>query len=202
LNGGSLNQGKAMWVKHRAKSLFSGLAAVATFAVLTVPAGAQDTDAQVQSCAACHGQNGVPADPKTTPIIWGQTEYYIVTQLRSYKTGDRKNPVMEAIAKSIKTEDMRPIARYFAGKTWPENQAKNASATEPNGMAVCKICHQQNFHGALPGPRLAGLSYEYLSAQMRLFANDQRTTNEDMTKIMKGVPESDREAMAHYLAGL
>jgi cytochrome c553 len=184
------------------KNLFSGLAAVATFAALIVPAGAQDIDAQVQSCAACHGQNGVPADPKTTPIIWGQTEYYIVTQLRSYKAGDRKNPVMEAIAKSIKIEDMRPIARYFAGKTWPENQAKNASATEAAGTAVCKICHQQNFQGALSGPRLAGLSYDYLSAQMRLFADNQRTNNEDMPKIMKDVSESDREAMARYLAAL
>jgi cytochrome c553 len=191
-----------MGVNDTMKALFCGLAAAAAFSVLTIPALAQDVEAQVQSCAACHGQNGVPADPKTTPIIWGQTEYYIVTQLRSYKTGERQNPVMEAIAKSIKIEDMRPIARYFAGKTWPENPAKNASATEPNGMAVCKFCHQQKFEGALPGPRLAGLSYEYLSAQMRAFADGQRTNNEDMPKVMKDISERDREAMAHYLAGL
>lgn len=191
-----------MWVEYTLKTLLSGLAAVATFPVLATPAVAQDIEAQVQSCAACHGQNGIPADPKTTPIIWGQTEYWIVKQLRSYKMGERQNPVMEAIAKSIKIEDMRPIARYFAGKTWPENQAKNASAAEPNGMAVCKVCHQQNFQGALPAPRLAGLSYEYLSARMRAFADGQRTDNEDMPKIMKDVSESDREAMARYLAGL
>src|SRR6476619_5375896 len=136
-----------MGVNDTMKALFSGLAAAAAFSVLAIPAVAQDVEAQVQSCAACHGQNGVTADPKTTPIIWGQTEYYIVTQLRSYKAGERQNPVMEAIAKSIKVEDMRPIARYFAGKTWPENPARNASATEPNGMAVCKFCHQQNFQG-------------------------------------------------------
>lgn len=195
-------KGNIMWTKHTIKTLFSGFAAVATFPVLTIPAVAQDIDAQVQSCAACHGQNGIPADPKTTPIIWGQTEYWIVKQLRSYKTGERQNPVMEAVAKSIKIEDMRPIACNFAGKTWPENQAKNASAAEPNGMAVCKVCHQQNFQGALPAPRLAGLSYEYLSAQMRAFADGQRTDNEDMPKIMKDVSESDREAMARYLAGL
>ena len=57
-------------------------------------------------------------------------------------------------------------------------------------------------HVALAGPRLAGLSYEYLSAQMRAFADGQRTNNEDMPKIMKDVSESDLEAMARYLAGL
>jgi cytochrome c553 len=43
----------------------------------------QDMDAQVQSCAACHGENGIPADPKTTPIIWSQTEYWILKALRA-----------------------------------------------------------------------------------------------------------------------
>jgi cytochrome c553 len=172
----------------------------------------QDVDAQVQSCAACHGENGVPADPKTTPIIWGQTEYWILKALRSYQRGERQNAVMEAVAKSLKYEDTRPIAHHFAEKIWPENSAKTASApensannappAEPNGIAVCKICHQENFQGALPAPRLAGLSYEYLIAQMRAFGNDQRTDNEDMPKIMKQVSDSDREAMARYLAGL
>jgi cytochrome c553 len=188
--------------KYTVKSLFTGVAAVAAFGVMAIPVYAQDVETKAQSCAGCHGANGIPADPKSTPVIWGQTEAYIVKQLHNYKTGDRQNPLMEAIAKTIKIEDMRPIARYFAGKTWPDNPAKNASATEPAGMAVCKTCHQPNFQGALPGPRLAGLSYEYLIAQMQQFANDRRTNNEDMPKIMKDISESDRQAMAHYLAGL
>jgi len=183
----------------------------ATFTALK-PAVGQNVDAEAQSCAACHGENGVPADPKITPIIWGQAEYWIQKALRSYKTGERQNPAMQAVAQSIKIEDMRPIARHFAGKMWPENSAKTASApetsarsapaAEPNGMAICKVCHQQNFQGGLPAPRLAGLSYEYLIAQMRAFADDQRTDNEDMPKIMKDVSASDRDAIARYLAGL
>ena len=190
--------------KITVKSLFAGFAAAATVGVLAIPApaAAQDVNAMVQSCAGCHGQNGVPADPKGTPVIWGQTEAYIVKQLHNYKTGDRKNPLMEAIVKNIKVEDMRPIARYFAGKTWPENQAKNASATEPAGMTVCKTCHQPNFQGALPGPRLAGLSYEYLIGQMQQFVDGRRTNNEDMPKVLHDISENDRQAMAHYLAAL
>src|SRR5215213_6946367 len=105
-------KGNIMWTKHTIKTLFSGFAAVAMFEVLTIPAVAQDIEAQVQSCAACHGQNGAPADPKTTPIIWGQTEYWMLKALRSYKRGERRNPMMEAVAQSLKYEDTRPIARH------------------------------------------------------------------------------------------
>ena len=69
-------------------------------------------------------------------------------------------------------------------------------------MAVCKICHQPNFEGGLPAPRLAGLSYEYLLAQMNKFANDERSNNLDMPTIMRNVGASDREAMARYLSRL
>src|SRR5215213_6463941 len=91
-NGAPQAGGTSMWVKYTIITLFS-LPAIATFDVLTVKAVGQDIEAQVQSCAACHGQNGIPADPKTTPIIWGQTEYYIVRQLQSYKKGNRQNSV-------------------------------------------------------------------------------------------------------------
>ena len=47
-----------------------------------------------------------------------------------------------------------------------------------------------------------GLSYEYLIAAMRNYVNDQRTGNEDMPKILKALSESDREAIARYIAGL
>ena len=45
----------------------------AVFTLLSVPAFADDDIAtKTQVCAACHGENGVPTDPKTMPIIWGQ----------------------------------------------------------------------------------------------------------------------------------
>jgi len=49
---------------------------------------------------------------------------------------------------------------------------------------------------------LAGLSYEYLVTSMRSFANDERTNNGDMPKFMQMLTESERDAIAHYLADL
>ena len=65
------------------------------------PRAADDIEAKAQVCAACHGQNGVPTDPKTIPIIWGQQESYMVKQLRDYRNGDRDNPIMSLIAKGF-----------------------------------------------------------------------------------------------------
>jgi cytochrome c553 len=55
---------------------------------------------------------------------------------------------------------------------------------------------------ALPAPALAGQSYEYLRAAMNGFANGERTNNLDMPAFMKALTESQRDAIAHYLAGL
>jgi len=161
---------------------------------------ADDIEAKAQACAACHGQNGVPTDPKTIPIIWGQQQSYLVKQLHDYRSGDRDSAIMSPIAKQLAREDLRKIAAYFAAKSWPAQIV--AAAPPPKGIAQCQPCHQPNFEGGPPAPRLAGLSYEYLLAEMRSFAADVRTNNEDMPKFMRALPDSEIEAMARYLSAL
>jgi cytochrome c553 len=174
-----------------------------SFAVAAVSAhAADDIEAKVQLCAACHGQNGVPTDPKTIPIIWGQEQSYLVKQLRNYRNGERDNAIMSPIAKGLAEEDLRKMAAYFAAKSWPAKPPAAASVSPPNGIAQCQPCHQPNFEGGPPAPRLAGLSYEYLVATMRGFATDRRTNNGDMPKFMQALTENERDAMARYLSGL
>jgi cytochrome c553 len=185
------------------KGLFSAIfSAGVSFALTTLPAyAADDIEAKVQLCAACHGEKGVPADTKTIPNIWGQQQSYLVKQLHDFRSGDRDSPVMAPIAKSLAQEDLRKIAAYFAAKSWPAQPAAAASVP-PDGLAQCQPCHQPNFEGGPPAPRLAGLSYEYLAAAMRAFATAERTNNGDMPKFMQALPDSDRDAMARYLSAL
>ena len=173
------------------------------FAVATVTAyAADDIEAKAQMCAACHGQSGVPTDPTTIPVIWGQERSYLFKQMRDYRNGERDNPIMSPIAKGLAEEDLRKIASYFAVKSWPAENAAAASAPPPKGIAQCQPCHQPNFAGGPPAPRLAGLSYEYLIASMRGFAADERTNNGDMPKFMQALTDSERDTMARYLSGL
>ena len=177
------------------------MAAVA--AVLNAPAQAQgDIEAKAQMCNACHGANGVPMDPKTMPVIAGQQSYYIFKQLVNYRNGMREHPIMTPLAKGLQQADLRPLADHFAAKSWPANTAAATSAAAPKGITMCTPCHQQNFQGGVSWPRLAGLSYEYLVASMRSFATEQRTNNTDMVQMMQLFTDSEREAMARYLAGL
>ena len=170
--------------------------------VLGAPANAAEgIEEKLQVCNTCHGENGKPIDA-TIPIIWGQTEYFLVKQLHDYKSGDRENVVMASFAKRLTQADLRPAARYFASKSWPARSEPAASTSPPEGMAVCQICHQPNFAGGLPAPRLAGQSYEYLIQAMRSFADGERTNNADMVKIMQELSPAQREAMARYISGL
>jgi cytochrome c553 len=171
-------------------------------AALAAPANAAEgIDAKLQVCGSCHGENGQPIDA-TIPIIWGQTEYFIVKQLHDYKSGDRENLVMASFAKRLTQADLRPAARYFASKSWPARPASAASTSPPDGITVCQICHQPNFVGGLPAPRLAGQSYEYLVEAMRSFADGERTNNADMVKLMQPLSTAEREAIARYISGL
>ena len=182
--------------------------AMVGLAAAVAPAcAADDIAAKAQTCDACHGQNGLPIEPKTIPIIWGQQPSYLMKQLRDYRNGERDNPIMTPIAKGLAEGELRPLAAHFASKTWPAKTglaqpAAAAAASPPNGIAQCQPCHQPNFVGGPPAPRLAGLSYEYLVASMRGFAAEQRTNNGDMPKFMHALTDSERDAMARYLSGL
>jgi cytochrome c553 len=178
--------------------------AVTILAILALPANAaaDELEDSLQTCSACHGQNGEPIAP-IIPIIWGQQESYLVKQIHDYKSKDRDNPIMSPLTESIKQPDIRKVARYFAGKTWPVHQAAAAAAASPpNGTAICKVCHQENFQGGLPAPRLAGQSYEYLLGAMNGFADEQRTNSIDMMKLMKALTPAQRQEIARYLSAL
>jgi len=186
------------------KRFFSAVFGVGSaIAVAIAPAHAADeVEAKAQPCAACHGANGVPTDPKTIPVIWGQEQSYLMKQLRDFRNGERESAVMSPIAKGLAEDDLRKIAVYFAAKTWLVRRAPAKQPLPPKGIAQCQACHQPNFQGGMPAPRLAGLSYEYLVAAMRAFATEERANNLDMPKFMQALTDRERSAIARYLSAL
>ena len=157
--------------------------------------------AKLLVCNACHGDNGVPKDA-TIPVIWGQQENFLNKQLHDFQSGDRDSEVMSWMVKTLSQAEQGFAAAYFAEKNWPARSAGAAATSPPNGIAACQICHQQDFVGGLPGPRLAGQSYEYLVEAMRRYAGNERTNNADMVKLMEALSPADRDAMARYMSGL
>ncbi len=188
-----------------AKRLYLALfgACIAFFGAAPVTRAADTIEATVEVCAGCHGANGVPTDPKTIPIIWGQQQSYLMKQLRNYRNGERDNPIMAPVAKGLAEEDLRKIAAYFAATPWPApKRADAAPARLPKGAAQCQPCHQPKFEGGMPAPRLAGLSSNYLAAQMSAFAAHKRNNNLDMPGFMRMLTPKQRTAIARYLSAL
>lgn len=172
------------------------------FAAVLPADAAEDLETKARQCGACHGENGVPTDPKTIPVIWGQDQSYLMKQLRDYRNGERNSAIMSPIAKDLPEADLRKIAAFFAAKSWPAQRASAKAPAPPKGIAQCQACHLPNFQGGMPAPRLAGLSYEYLVASMRAFAKNERTNNLDMPGFMRALPERERNAIARYVSAL
>jgi cytochrome c553 len=123
-------------------------------------------------------------------------------QMRDFRSGERSSAIMSPIARNLAEGDLRRIAAYFAAKTWPARRASAKPPSPPKSIAQCQACHQPDFQGGMPAPRLAGLSYEYLAAAMRAFAAGERTNNLDMPKFMQALTERERNAIARYLSAL
>ena len=183
--------------------LFSAVFTMAIGLVAAIPPTyADEIETKAQLCAACHGAKGVPTDPKTIPVIWGQQESYLMKQLRDFRNGERASAVMTPFAKNLAEGDLRKIAAYFAAKPWPARRAAAKPPSPPKAIAQCQACHQPNFQGGMPAPRLAGLSYEYLVESMRAFAKEERTNNLDMPRFMQMLSERERNAIARYVSAL
>jgi cytochrome c553 len=89
-------------------------AAVAAFALPLQAADLEAGKAQAQAvCAACHGANGVSVSD-SIPNLAGQRSAYLENQLKAWKSGARKNPVMNAIGAQLSADDMGNLAAYFA----------------------------------------------------------------------------------------
>lgn len=190
--------GRAFSAALFASVLFSGSAAVAADAAI---------EEKVKLCATCHGENGVPIN-HTTPVIWGQNEGYLYLQLRDFKSGVRKNPIMGPIASQFEKKDMYALAAYFTKKKWPDLGQKPAPsdvAAKADSAARsigCRGCHLDHFQGDGTTARLAGQWQEYLETQMMAFRDGSRGNNPGMSDLMKATPKDDLEALSKYLAGL
>ncbi len=70
--------------------------------------------AKAAVCAACHGATGISAVPMY-PNLAGQKAQYIVKQLKAFKDGTRKDPVMAPMAMPLSDADMDNLAAYYEG---------------------------------------------------------------------------------------
>jgi cytochrome c553 len=65
-----------------------------------------------RGCIGCHGAGGV-STVTTNPSLKGRNGDFIRQNLTDFRSGARKNPVMNAMAAGLKDADIENIADYI-----------------------------------------------------------------------------------------
>ena len=164
-------------------------------------------------CAACHGadgNSGTPANPKLSQ----QHPEYLVKQLTEYKSGKRKNAIMQGMAAALSEEDMKNIAFWVSAKKGKPGFAKEKDLVAlgekiyRGGVAdrqipACAGCHSPSGAG-IPAqyPRLSGQHAEYTATQLTSFREGVRQNSLQMNQVAAKLNDREIRALADYVAGL
>jgi cytochrome c553 len=195
-------------INNHVSTVFGALVVLAAWAApanaadaVPAPSTQAEFNAKLLVCNACHGDKGAPKNT-ITPILWGQQENYLIKQLHDFQSGARNFEVMSWMVAGFSPSELEAVAASFAKKDWPVRPTGAAATSPPAMVAVCQVCHQQNFVGGLPAPRLAGQSYDYLVETMRRYAEGERANSPEMKTIMQAISPAERQAIARYISSL
>lgn len=84
------------------------------FSVPSMAGDAAAGKAKSAVCAACHGPEGISANP-LWPNLAGQKEAYLIKQIKAFKSGERKDPSMAPMVAGLTDTDIENIAAYYSG---------------------------------------------------------------------------------------
>lgn len=172
--------------------------------------------AQLQTCQACHGEQGISNNPEW-PHLAGQHAQYILKQLTDYKNAkNRSSPVMTGISSGLTPTDMEELAHYYSSLPLPKvlqnaqsvelGQALYRSGDPSKGITACIACHGPTGQGNAEAgfPSLAGQPILYLIQQMTLFKQHKRRNdlNGIMRDLCKNMDQRDMQVLAAYLHDL
>jgi cytochrome c553 len=164
-------------------------------------------------CVACHGVDG-NSGAVENPKLAGQHPEYLVKQLQEFKSGKRKNAVMQGFATMLSDEDMRNISFWAAGQKAKPGFAKDKDLVTlgeriykggiaDRQVAACAGCHSPTGAG-IPSqyPRLAGQHADYVAASLRGYRDGTRNNNLQMTQNAAKMNDREIKAVSDYIAGL
>ena len=171
--------------------------------------------AKTAACVACHGVDGNGGADPSWPKLAGQIPEYLVKQLNDFKSGARKNPIMNGMAAGLSTKDMEDIAAYYAAQKIKPGAAGSKELAQQGeriyrggnakmGVSACMSCHGPSGHGIPPNfPRVSAQTSVYTERQLLDFKSGRRSNDNDMmTRIAFRMSEQEIKAVSEYMAGL
>lgn len=93
--------------------LLLGLAAIALQALPAAAADAAAGRQKARQCQTCHGLDGIAKIP-IAPHLAGESQIYLQTQLKAFRSGKREHEMMSVVAKNLSDEDIADLAAWYA----------------------------------------------------------------------------------------
>ncbi|MFW3614931.1 c-type cytochrome [Billgrantia antri] len=172
---------------------------------------------KAQSCAACHGQNGISSAP-SFPHLAGQQASYLAKQIMDIRDGRRLVPEMAGQVDDFSDQDAWDVAAYFATQDANIGQADPAeeallrgqelyrAGDAAKGIPACAACHGPSGAGIHTAvyPALSGQFPQYIVTTLQDFAAGERSNDPNgmMGDIAAKMSDTDMEAVANYIHGL
>lgn len=163
---------------------------------------------RIRLCQYCHGKDGnsVKAD---VPNLAAQNPVYLLTQFEYFRTGTRKNKVMNELAKNLSADERINIALYYASQ-----DAKIAAGITNKNSAlyaqgekiyknICANCHGLKGHGEQTLPRIASQKIKFLISTLTAYKNNKHIRPDSpMLAVTAGLSENDLMSVATYVAAM
>ena len=173
---------------------------------LALAAHAQPKPDLLKLCESCHGPGGNSTTP-STPSIAAQPVTFLENQMVYFREGLRPAPVMQAILKPIKDEDLVALAKHFSAQkakvveTGPADPKLMARGRELAKERHCGQCHMPKFEGRAQMARLAGQREDYAYDALIGYRDGKRgAADTTMQEVMIGLKDADIRALAHFMA--
>lgn len=166
---------------------------------------AQDINARLNACGACHGADG-NSTASGSPSLAGQPKVFLENSLIMIREGIRQIPVMKGQLDGVSDPQIIAMAKFYASQTVNPEPSKQDDTLYARGQilskqALCGTCHLPNYVGREQMPRLAGQREDYLLHTLRQFtSNNAKGRDTIMAATLYGMNDDDLKALAHYLS--
>ncbi|AIN59120.1 cytochrome c [Pseudomonas soli] len=168
------------------------------------------------ACLGCHGPDGKGIAAAGFPRLAGLPAGYLSKQLQDFRSGSRKQAVMEPLAKALDDAEIEAISAYLAklpADTAPDTRRQQIATDPVARLAIygdwsrkipgCVQCHGPGGSGVGEHfPPLAGQPAGYLVAQLNAWRDGSRSNdpNQLMVDVAKAMTDAEVKAVADYFA--
>ena len=182
---------------------------LACFAILILPASVLASPPTWNTCAECHGTDGMGHGYPMVPVIAGIPAAHIEEAIFAYVDGARRcvrEPRMCETVAALSESEVAEVAEFYAAKTRDPSHEEFDKDLAAEGAVLhrrhCSLCHLPPDHDGVAdavGIPLHGQRSEYLRFAIEAyFAGDREALLEAMAEEIRKLQAGDLGALVNY----